>query len=75
MERLTAFEETIRDLERDEFKAKRQKRRRIERRNREAYIDLLEKLQKERKVTLYSRWADTVKSHLMHLDEYIHLSG
>jgi hypothetical protein len=28
MERLTAFEETIRDLEREEFKLKRQKRRR-----------------------------------------------
>ena len=41
--------------------------------NRESFIELLETLQTDRKITMYSKWADTVKNHLIEEKVYLDL--
>lgn len=60
MDVLTAFEDTMKDLERDDAQTKRQERRRAERKNREKYLDLLQKLFEARLVNQRTRWRDLV---------------
>ena len=44
MEYLTAFEDTMKELEHEQSMQKKQERRRAERKNRERYIDMLQRL-------------------------------
>ena len=44
MDILTAFEETVKELEREDAQVKKQERRRTERKNRERYVELLKRL-------------------------------
>lgn len=74
IDKLTAFEETIRDLEREEFQCKRQLKRRQERKNRERFTTLMKKMQLERTISLYASWAETVKTHLISDQAYLDLS-
>ncbi len=60
MDILTAFEDTMKDLERDDAHAKKQERRRTERKNREKYLKLLRRLFEARLVNQRTRWRDLV---------------
>ena len=60
MEYLTAFEDTIKELEHENAMQKKQERRRAERKNRERYVDLLRRLFEARLVNQRTRWRDLV---------------
>jgi pre-mRNA-processing factor 40 len=57
---LQAFEEFVKDLERDEFQQKKQERRRIERKNRERFVALLKALFDRRVINHRTKWRDLV---------------
>lgn len=61
MEILTAFEDFIKELEREDLSIKKQERRRTERKNRERYVELLKGLFEARLVNQRTRWRDLVK--------------
>ena len=60
MDILTAFEETVKDLEREDAQIKKQERRRTERKNRENYVGLLKRLFNARLINQRTRWRDLV---------------
>lgn len=60
MELLTAFEDHMKELERVDTAAKKQERRRAERKNREKYLAQLRQLFEARLVNQRTRWRDLV---------------
>ena len=60
MDILTAFEDTMKDLEREDAMSKKQVRRRAERKNREKYVELLRRLFEARLVNQRTRWRDLI---------------
>lgn len=58
---LIAFEEFIKDLEREDFQQKKQERRRIERKNRERFVTLLKALFDRRLINHRTKWRDLVR--------------
>lgn len=60
IDKLTAFEEYVKDLEREDFQAKKQERRRRERKNREKFAALMEALFKARLANQRTKWRDLV---------------
>ena len=63
MDVLTAFEDAIKELEREDQMAKKLERRRVERKNREKYADLLRRLFEARLVNQRTRWRDLVNGY------------
>ena len=60
MDILTAFEDTMKDLEREDAMSKKQVRRRAERKNREKYVELLRRLFEARLVNQRTKWRDLI---------------
>lgn len=61
MDLLQAFEEYIKDLEREDFQTKKQERRRTERKNRDRFVALLKTLFDKRVVNHRTKWRDFVR--------------
>ena len=60
IDKLAAFEEYVKDLERDDFQTKKQDRRRRERKNREKFAALMEALFKARLAHQRTKWRELV---------------
>lgn len=63
MDVLISFEDTIKELEREDAMTKKQERRRAERKNREKYLELLRRLFEARLVNQRIRWSDLVSGY------------
>jgi hypothetical protein len=61
MDLLQAFEEYVKDLEREDFQTKKQERRRLERKNRDRFVVLLKTLFEKRVVNHRTKWRDLVR--------------
>ena len=61
MDLLKAFEEFVKDLEREEFAVKKQERRRDERKNREKFCFLLRTLFDKRIIYHRTKWKELVR--------------
>eukprot|EP00347_Sterkiella_histriomuscorum_P007645 403348123 len=61
LEQITAFEEYIKAIERQEFQTKKFEKRRQERKNRENFVKLLEEKLQSRELTHRSKWKNFVK--------------
>jgi len=62
LEKLTAFEDYMRELERLEQQKEKLKTKRQERKNREQFKDLLVQKQRERKINARSKWSEFLPS-------------
>ncbi len=58
-----AFEEYVKNIERNEYQQKKFEKRRIERKNREAFANLINELLNSRKITHETKWSEFVKAN------------
>lgn len=66
-----AFEEYVKNIEKNEYQQKKMEKRRIERKNREAFTNLINQLLTNREITHETKWSEFVKAHL---DDPIYLN-
>ena len=72
---IRAFEEYIKGIERNDFQNKKFEKRRIERKNREAFAALVQDKLSKREITSETKWRDFVKNHLFENPVYLSLIG
>lgn len=63
LERLQAFEDFIRKLDKDHYVQQKANRQRVERKRRDAFREFVRNLIKAREVTWQTRWADFVRKY------------
>jgi pre-mRNA-processing factor 40 len=62
LEQISAFEEYVKGIERQEFQQKKLEKRRQERKNREAFTLMIEELLQKREITHETKWVEFVKT-------------